>query len=87
MPRRPLNVLQCGVGVDSIGLLVRLLGLDGRPRLDLGFSLDAIFHEDTGVELPYTEEYRDWLEAECARLGVPFIVVEVDDPVVAPSKQ
>jgi hypothetical protein len=88
LPPRPLNVLQCGVGVDSLGFLVRYLGLDDRPRLRLAWGeIDAIFFEDTGVEMPYTNQYADWLEGKCGELGIPSIIVGIDDPVVAPSKR
>lgn len=87
LPPRPLNIQQNGVGVDSLGFLVRYLGLDGRPRLRLPFEIDAIFWEDTGVEMPYTYEYADWLEGKCREIGIPFIIVDYDDPVVAPSKR
>jgi 3'-phosphoadenosine 5'-phosphosulfate sulfotransferase (PAPS reductase)/FAD synthetase len=86
LPRRPLTILQCGVGVDSTGLLVRLFGLDQKPRIKLDFPIDAVFHEDTGAELLYTVEYRDWLRDKCTQLGIPFIVIETTDPAIAPSK-
>jgi hypothetical protein len=76
------------MGVDSLGFLVRYLGLDGRPRLRLAWGeIDAIFFEDTGVEMPYTIQYADWLEGKCSELGIPFIIVGMNDSVVAPSKR
>ena len=84
---RPLTVLQCGVGVDSTGLLVRLFGLDGSPALSADLRPDVVLHFDTGVEMPYTVEYREWLAQECARHGIPFIIVGIEDPCRAPSKR
>lgn len=84
---RPLTIMQNGVGVDSTGLLVRLFGLDGRRPLPREMQPDVVIHEDTGVEMPYTVEYREWLAKESARHGVPFIVIGLDDPCRAPSKR
>lgn len=84
---RPLTLLQCGIGVDSLGLLTRLYGLDGRPPLDPALRPDVVLHEDTGVEMPYTVDQRAELRWHCEQLGVPFIVIELDDPCRPPSKR
>lgn len=87
LPQRPLNVLQFGGGVDSFGFAARYLGINGLPRLRLPFEIDAFFFEDHGADLPHTYEAVEWFEQLAARQGIPFIVIEHDDDVVAPSKR
>lgn len=61
----PLKV-SCGVGVNSLAMLIGLRQIDVIP--------DAILFADTGSEMPGTYRYLPTLEAWLARVGFPPLV-------------
>lgn len=66
-PDRPPIVVACGVGVDSVAMLLLMHGLGIRP--------DLILFVDTGDERPETYAYIPVLNAWLRSVGFPEVIV------------
>ena len=66
-------VVSCGLGTDSVAMLVWMKRQGIRP--------DAILFADTGVEMPHTYAYAEVLQEWLARVGFPALTIVRRTPV------